>query len=54
VPFTGESQEFSPKITAEELASMTDASGDIRFESVFEWMLPRFGDAEQNYFDFIA
>jgi hypothetical protein len=54
VPFTGTSQEFSPKITAEELASMTDASGDIRFESVFEWMLPRFGDAQQNYFDFVA
>eukprot|EP00956_Cyclotella_meneghiniana_P007367 scaffold10033_cov103-Cyclotella_meneghiniana.AAC.1 len=32
IPYTGESEEFTPNITPEELASLKDASGDIRFE----------------------
>eukprot|EP00956_Cyclotella_meneghiniana_P038739 scaffold159386_cov22-Cyclotella_meneghiniana.AAC.1 len=52
VPFEGENTLFTPKFTDEELASMKDASGDIRVEKVFEMLLPRFG--EQTYFEFIA
>jgi hypothetical protein len=35
---------------------MKDSSGYIRYESVFQWMLPKFtSDAgEQMYFEFIA
>jgi hypothetical protein len=56
VPFTGSHQEFTPKITPEELESMKDSSGDIRYESVFQWMLPKFTSeaGEQTYFEFIA
>ena len=50
VPFVGETNLFTPKITADELASLKDAGGDIRFESVFKWMIPRF----TIYFQFIA
>jgi hypothetical protein len=40
VPFTGENELFTPKVTEEELESFKDTNGDIRFERVFEWMLP--------------
>lgn len=56
IPFTGENDLFTPNITEEELEKMKEASGDIRFENVFMWMLPTFGD-DQNpipYFEFIA
>lgn len=52
VPYTGNDEWFTPNITEEELASLMDANGDNRFESVFEWMLPKYG--EQDYFEFIA
>ena len=56
VPFVGENELFTPNITADELESLIDSGGDIRFESVFEWMLPRFtiGNSQQSYFEFIA
>ena len=55
VPFTGEDEEFSIRMTDEELAEVTDCSGDIRYERVFKWMLPFFG-SENNvgYFEFLA
>ena len=37
-----------------ELADLRDASGEIRFEKVFEWCLPRFGDDNQSLFEFQA
>ena len=52
VEFIGPDELFSPKITDEELESLKDASGDIRFENVFGWTLPRFG--ETDYFEFMA
>ena len=56
VPFEGNNELFTPKITADELDSLKDHGGDIRFESVFEWMLPRFtiGNSSQTYFQFVA
>lgn len=56
VPFEGDNELFTPKITSDELESLKDSAGDIRFESVFEWMLPKFtvGNTEQTYFQFIA
>jgi hypothetical protein len=55
VAFTGNDEYFSPNISDELLATFKDANGDIRFERVFEWMLPRFGEDEDvEYYDFIA
>ena len=41
IPFTGESEEFSVKITDEEVAGLKDDNGDIRFTKVVEFCLPR-------------
>jgi hypothetical protein len=42
-------------ITDEELKSLRDVNGEIRFEKVFEWCLPRYGDNdEQTLFEFQA
>eukprot|EP00956_Cyclotella_meneghiniana_P001712 scaffold1870_cov73-Cyclotella_meneghiniana.AAC.3 len=55
LPFTGTADLFTPNITDVELESLKDANGDIRFESVFELCLPRFGDnQETDYFEFVA
>ena len=42
IPFTGESEKFSVKITDEEVAGLNDYNGDIRFMKVVEFCLPRF------------
>jgi len=42
IEWTGEKEE-PVNITDEELKSLRDVKGEIRFEKVFEWMLPRFG-----------
>ena len=42
IPYTGESEEFGVDITKEELASLKDKNGDIRFYKVMEWCLPSF------------
>ncbi|OEU11919.1 hypothetical protein FRACYDRAFT_245042 [Fragilariopsis cylindrus CCMP1102] len=48
-------EEFTIKITDEELASLRDIDGEIRFEKVFQWCLPRFGDDDdQTLFEFQA
>ena len=52
IPFTGDNPLFTPNITEEELNNLKDASGDIRFENLFEWLLPRFGNS--TYFEFVA
>ena len=54
IEWTGEEVEHV-NITDEELKSLRDASGEIRFEKVFEWCLPRFGDDNnQSLFEFQA
>ncbi|KAL7536120.1 hypothetical protein ACHAXR_006945 [Thalassiosira sp. AJA248-18] len=56
IPFTGDNEKFTINITDDELKCLKDASGDIRFESVFEWLLPTFGedDDEISFFEFIV
>lgn len=41
VPYVQENTLFSPNISPEDVESLKDASGDIRFEKVFDWCLPR-------------
>ena len=50
IEWTGEKEE-PVNITDEELNSLRDVNGEIRFEKVFEWILPRFGvdDSETSY-----
>ncbi|KAL7525563.1 hypothetical protein ACHAXR_001059 [Thalassiosira sp. AJA248-18] len=55
IPFTGSNEEFSVDITEEEVASLMDANGDIRFKTVLEWTLPTFGhDNHLNLWDWQA
>jgi hypothetical protein len=57
VPYAGEHEEFCPNIDEERISEFKDTNGDIRFEKVFEWLLPRFGDGDEYkiaYFEFIA
>ena len=55
IPFTGDNDTFSVKMTDEELESVKDKSGDIRFERIFEWLLPRFGeDGAIDFWEFLA
>ena len=43
IEWTGEKEELV-NITDEELDSLRDIDGEIRYEKVFEWLLPRFGE----------
>ena len=48
-------EEFTVKITDEEVEMLMDERGEIRFEKVFQWCLPRFGDDDdQTLFEFQA
>jgi hypothetical protein len=47
-------EEFSVKITDEELKTLMDENKEIRYEKVFQWCLPRFGDDDQSLFEFQA
>ena len=42
IPFTGEPEEFSVKITDEEVTGLKDDNGDIRFSKVMVFCLFRF------------
>ena len=44
IPWEGGDEEFSVKITDGELESLRDEKGEIKFERVLQWSLPRFGD----------
>jgi hypothetical protein len=33
---------------------LKDENGEIRYEKVFEWALPRFGEDQQSLFEFQA
>jgi hypothetical protein len=46
---------FSVNITDEEVKQLMDDNKEIRFEKVFEWLLPRFGDGnDETLFEFQA
>jgi hypothetical protein len=46
IPWTGGEEQFSVKITEEELDSLK-SNGRIMFEKVFEWSLPLFGNNDE-------
>ena len=52
IPFTGDKEEFTVKISDEELEDLRDDSGDIRFYKVFQWLLPKYDD--QSFWEFLA
>jgi hypothetical protein len=54
IEWTGRDEEFSVKITDEEVKTLMDDSKEIRYEKVFEWCLSRFGDDDQSLFAFQA
>ena len=47
VPYTGEHEDFIPNITDDMVDQFKDANGDIRYDKVLEWTLPRFGDDDE-------
>jgi hypothetical protein len=55
IEWTGGSEEFSVSITDAEVNTLKDDSMKIRYEKVFEWALPRFGDDDnESLFEFQA
>jgi hypothetical protein len=56
IEWMGGDEEFSINITDAEINSLKDENGEIRYEKVFEWALPRFGsgDDELTLFEFQA
>jgi hypothetical protein len=55
IPWTGAQEEFSVNISDDEVAWLMDGKDEIRFEKVFQWCLPRYGDNdEQTLFEFQA
>ena len=54
IPYTGEREEFNVDITEEEINSMEDSNGTIRFKDVMQWCLPRFDDGETDLFTWQA
>ncbi|OEU05936.1 hypothetical protein FRACYDRAFT_257320 [Fragilariopsis cylindrus CCMP1102] len=54
IEWTGEKEE-PVNITDEEIESLKDSDGEIRYGKVFEWLLPRFGeDKNETLFEFQA
>jgi hypothetical protein len=41
-------ESFSVKITGEEVKLLKDENGEIRYEKVFQWCLPWFGDDDES------
>jgi hypothetical protein len=54
IEWTGGEEEFSVNITDEEVKTLMDYSNKFRYEKVFEWCLPRFGDDDQSLSAFQA
>jgi hypothetical protein len=52
IPWTGGDEDFSPKITPEELEMLKDEHGVIRYWKVNEWLLPTIGG--NPYFEWLA
>jgi hypothetical protein len=47
-------KDFSVKITDEEVKLLMDDNKEIRYEKVFQWCLPRYGDDDKTLFEFQA
>jgi hypothetical protein len=54
IEWTGGNEEFSVKITDEEVNTLNDDHDEIRYEKVFEWCLPQFGGDDESLFEFQA
>ena len=54
IPFTGLNEFFGVNMTDAEMESMKDKNGDIRYNKIFEWMLPTFGDTVESFWEFVA
>lgn len=55
MPFAGGDKSFSIKISEDELMGMMDQHGDLRFDRVFDWLLPGFDEQEDiSFYDFLA
>ena len=53
IEWSGRNNEFSVNITPEEIRLLMDDRREIRYEKVFEWCLPKFGDDnDQSLFEF--
>jgi hypothetical protein len=44
IEWTGGDEEFYVNITYAEINTLKDEKGEVRYEKVFEWALPQFGD----------
>ena len=53
IEWTGD-EEFSVNITDAELDTLMDDNKEIRYEKVFEWCLPRFGNDNETLFEYQA
>jgi hypothetical protein len=48
-------EDFSVKITDVKVEMIKDENGEIRYEKVFRWCLPRYGeDNDESLFEFQA
>ena len=52
VPYTGGNEFYGVNMTYAEMVRMKDENGNIRYNKVFEWMLPMF--ARETFWDFLA
>jgi hypothetical protein len=48
IEWTGADEVEVVNITDQELKLLRDANGEIRFEKVFEWALPQFGEDDSE------
>jgi hypothetical protein len=54
IEWTGGDEDFYINITDVEINTLKDEKGEIWYEKVFEWALPRFGDDQQSLSEFQA
>ena len=52
IEWSGRNDHFSVNITPGEIRLLMDDRREIRYEKVFEWCLPKFGDDDQSLFEF--
>ena len=52
IPLTLPEEFFRPNLSDDELKTMFDEHGDIRFSKIFEWMIPTF--AGVSFCDFLS
>ena len=53
VPYTGENEFFGVNMSNWKIEQMKDEHGDIRYDKIFEWMLPTIREGE-SFWNFMA